>query len=259
MAGKTSNTLLLSSSIQYVINVVMTIPALLFVDRWGRRPTLLVGAFFMALWMFLNAGILGRYGKDPGPHGYHGIPEASMYLTGTPSTVLIASTYLFVASYAPTWGPVSWIYPPELYPMRVRGKAVALATSANWAFNFALAYFVPPAFVSIKWRVYVLFGVFLVAMFTHVFFLFPETARKSLEDVSAIFEDPDGIKYIGTPAWKTHKGAKGGEVEHGDEEENKLTYRQNSSESSGSPARGEKRAADAGVSHREDLSGASSE
>lgn len=42
MAGLTGNTLLVSSSIQYVINVVMTIPALLFVDRWGRRPTLLV-------------------------------------------------------------------------------------------------------------------------------------------------------------------------------------------------------------------------
>lgn len=61
---------------------------------------------------------------------------------------LIACTYLFVASYAPTWGPVSWVYPPELYPLRVRGKAVALATSSNWAFNTALGAFTPPAFES---------------------------------------------------------------------------------------------------------------
>lgn len=86
----------------------MTVPALLFVDRWGRRPTLLIGAFFMMAWMFINAGILATYGKDPGPEGFQGIKEASMYLTGTPSKVLIASTYLFVASYAPSWGPVSW-------------------------------------------------------------------------------------------------------------------------------------------------------
>ena len=41
-------------------------------------------------------------------------------------------------------------------------------------------------------------------MFIHVFFLFPETAGKTLEDVDHVFNDPNGIKYIGTPAWKTH-------------------------------------------------------
>lgn len=61
MAGLTGNTLLVSSSIQYVINVAMTVPALLFVDRWGRRPTLLVGAALMATWLFANAGILATY------------------------------------------------------------------------------------------------------------------------------------------------------------------------------------------------------
>lgn len=95
------------------------------------------------------------------------------------------------------------IYPPELFPLRVRGKAVALATSANWAFNFALGYFVPPAFVNIKWQTYLVFGVFCFSMFVHVFFLFPETAGKTLEEVVDIFEDPKGIKNIGTPAWKT--------------------------------------------------------
>lgn len=40
-------------------------------------------------------------------------------------------------------------------------------------------------------------------MFVHVFFLFPETAGKPLEEVTEMFEDPHGIKYLGTPAWKT--------------------------------------------------------
>lgn len=132
MAGLTGNTLLVSSSIQYVINVVMTVPALLYVDRIGRRPTLLVGAALMAIWLFANAGILATYGTNPGPGGVDGIPEASVSVTGAPSKAVIACSYLFVASYAPTWGPVSWIYPPELYPNHVRGKAVALATSGNW-------------------------------------------------------------------------------------------------------------------------------
>lgn len=42
-------------------------------------------------------------------------------------------------------------------------------------------------------------------MFIHVFFLFPETAGKTLEEAEAMFEDPQGIKYLGTPAWKTSK------------------------------------------------------
>lgn len=92
----------------------------------------------MATWLFANGGILAVYGTDPGPNGVGGIKEASVQVSGSASKAVIACSYLFVASYAPTWGPVSWIYPAELYPNRVRGKAVALATSGNWAFNFAL-------------------------------------------------------------------------------------------------------------------------
>jgi MFS family permease len=202
MAGLKGNNLLVSSSIQYVINVVMTVPALIWIDHWGRRPTLLVGAVFMAIWLFADAGILASYGTYQ-PDGVDGVKEASTLVHGSPAKAIIACSYLFVASYAPTWGPVSWIYPPELYPLRLRGKAVALATSANWAFNFALGYFVPPAFVNIQWRTYIIFGVFCVAMFIHVLFMFPETAGKSLEEITAIFEDPHGVQYIGTPAWKT--------------------------------------------------------
>lgn len=208
MAGLSGNNLLVSSSIQYVINVVMTVPALLYVDRWGRRPTLLVGAALMMTWQFANGALLAAYGNYAGPNGVGGVPEASYLVKGPASKAVIACSYLFVASFAPTWGPVSWIYPPELYPLRVRGKAVALATSANWAFNFALGYFVPPSFVSIQWRTYIIFGVFCAAMFVHVLFMFPETARKTLEEVEDLFTDPRGPKYIGTPAWKTHISTK---------------------------------------------------
>lgn len=115
----------------------------------------------------------------------------------------------------------------ELFPNHLRGKANALATSGNWAFNFALGYFVPPAFVSIKWKTYLVFAVFCVVMSEfplspltdkphlrtyiltshttaiHVFFMFPETAGKPLEEVTDMFEDPKGFRYIGTPAWRT--------------------------------------------------------
>lgn len=215
---------LLPSAIQFIINVLLTVPALIWMDRWGRRPTLLVGAFFMCLWMCVNAGLFAVYSRPARP-GEFDTPAESMAIAGPPAKAVIASTYLFVASYAPTWGPVSWTYPPELYPLRVRGKAVALATSGNWAFNFALAWFVPPTFEQQTWKTYVIFAVFLFAMFWHVFFLFPETANKPLEEVEAIFDvtKPGAIKFIGTPAWKTHNSRKDAmRVERHEDSEEKL-------------------------------------
>ncbi|EDU43577.1 AraJ Arabinose efflux permease [Pyrenophora tritici-repentis] len=196
MAGLSGNINLIASSIQYVINVLMTVPALLFMDRWGRRPMFVFGAVLMSAWMFANAGLMATYGEPAPPGGVDGIAEQSWKISGSPAWAVIACTYLFVASYAPTWGPASWVYPPEIFPLRIRGKAVALATSSNWIFNFALSYFVPPAFVNIQWKVYLIFGVFCATMAIHTFFLFPETAGKTLEDVEEMF-------MTGVPAWKT--------------------------------------------------------
>jgi hypothetical protein len=106
-----------------------------------------------------------------------------------------------------------------LFPLRVRGKAVAVTTASNWIFNFALSYFVPPAFVNIKWKVYILFGVFCTVMTLHVFFLFPETSGKTLEEVEELF-------LSGEKAWRTrvnyHKVVK---AEHGEvDPEKRLSF-----------------------------------
>jgi len=129
MAGLSGNTNLVASSIQYIINVLMTIPALLFMDRWGRRPMFVIGAVLMSIWMFTNAGLMASYGEPAPPGGIDNIAEQSWKIGGAPAKTVIACTYLFVASYAPTWGPASWVYPPEIFPLRIRGKAVAVATS----------------------------------------------------------------------------------------------------------------------------------
>lgn len=203
MTGYSGNANLLASSIQYVINVVMTVPALLWIDRYGRRHAMLVGALLMMTWMYANGAIMKTYGVVV-PGGINGVAAQSMSISGGPGKAVIACTYLFVASYAPTWGPASWIYPPELFPLRLRGLGVSMSTSGNWAFNTALGLFTPVAFQNIMWKTYILFGVFGTCMLIHVFFLFPETAGKTLEETQAMFEDPAGIKHVGTPAWKTH-------------------------------------------------------
>ena len=104
MAGLTGNTNLISSSIQYVINFVMTIPAILFVDRWGRRMTLMLGSAFMAVCLFTVAGLLAGYGHYV--DSVDGNEDVKWVVTGPPSKGVIAACYLFVAAFA-----VSWVSP----------------------------------------------------------------------------------------------------------------------------------------------------
>ena len=186
MAGLTGNVNLLASSIQYVVNVVFTLPAIMFLDRLGRRPMLLFGSTFMMVFLYAIAGTMATYGHDV-PGGF----EGSTVVTWTMNAdaphakgAVIACTYLLVATYSFTWAPISWCYPPELYPVRLRGKAVSLATSANWLFGFANSYYSPPAFQNLQWRVFLIFGSFNIAAGLHAFFLFPETKGLSLEGMT---------------------------------------------------------------------------
>ncbi|KAJ5273092.1 hypothetical protein N7478_008217 [Penicillium angulare] len=213
MAGLSGNSNLVASSISYVINVIMTIPTLFLVDRIGRRVILLSASVSLTVWWFICAGLMGGYGHAAPPGGIDNVPEESWSITGGPAKVVIACSYLVVASFAPSWGPISWVYPPELFPLRLRGKAVALATSSNWIFNFALSYYTPPAFVNIKWKTYLIFGVFCFAMTVHVFFCFPETAGRTLEEVDASLNS-------NTPAWRTRVGKRSFNDDSSDSNEN---------------------------------------
>ncbi|KAL2814354.1 general substrate transporter [Aspergillus cavernicola] len=195
MAGLSGSSNLVASSISSVINVVVTIPGLVFLDRIGRRPFLIGGSISLTIWWAVCAGLMGGYGNPAPPGGLNNIREQSWVITGAPAKVVIACSYLIVASFAPTWGPIEWVYPSELFPLRLRGKAAALSTASNWAVNFALSYFVPSAFVNINWKTYVIFAVFCFAMTLHVFFVFPETSGRTLEEVEDVFK---GVKL----AWK---------------------------------------------------------
>ncbi|KAK9469300.1 general substrate transporter [Lipomyces arxii] len=188
---------LLASSVQYVINMVMTVPAILWMDKWGRRPTLLLGSASMALWLFLIGGLLQHFGQ-PNP-----VPDQSytwVIIGHQPATRCIqAFTYLTVLSFAVSWGPVSWTYPPEIMPLRIRAKAVSLATAANWAANFALGLVVPPLLRAIRWWLFFIFGILNILAFAYVWFYAPETKQRTLEEMDEIFEH-------GEPLYKSFLG-----------------------------------------------------
>lgn len=131
---------------------------------------------------------------------------------GAASKAVISSTYLLVATYSTTWAPISWVYPAEIYPLRFRGKAVSVATSANWIFGFAISYFTPPAFQNLAWKTFLIFGTFNVAAGLHAYFFFPETKGKSLEgrmsphplhSLLTNLQDIDELFAKGVKAWRS--------------------------------------------------------
>ena len=74
------------------------------------------------------------------------------------SRAIVACSYLFVATFATSWGPTSWTYPAEIYPSKIRAKAVSLATATNWFWNMVLAFAVPPLLWNINYKMYYIFA-----------------------------------------------------------------------------------------------------
>lgn len=189
---------LLTASIQYIINVAMTLPAILYLDRFGRRPALLIGSFLMATWLFTTGALQASYGN---PNPDKSDKDISWVVPKEHSAVskgIVACSYLFVATFATTWGPTSWTYPSEIFPAKVRAKAVSLATASNWTWNCILAFAVPPLLWSINWKMYMIFGTFNALAFIHMFLTAPETKGKTLEEMDDVFDS-------GIPAWKAGK------------------------------------------------------
>lgn len=136
MEGAGIDNPLLTSSIQYIINVLMTVPAIIWMDRWGRRPTLLLGSLGMMVWLFISGAVQGAFGQHE--------PDPSSAVTwvmvdkANQAKAVVACSYLFVATFAISWGPVSWTMPAEVFPNKVRAKAVSLSTASNWAVGIPL-------------------------------------------------------------------------------------------------------------------------
>lgn len=114
------------------------------------------------------------------------------------SSAIVACSYLFVATFATTWGPTSWTYPAEIFPSKVRAKAVSLSTAANWFWNMILAFAVPPLLWNINWKMYMIFATFNGLSFIHMTLLAPETRGFTLEEMDDVFDS-------GRPAWKSYK------------------------------------------------------
>ncbi|KAI0805776.1 general substrate transporter [Xylaria sp. FL0064] len=158
-------------------------PAVWLVDRVGRRKLMLFGAAGQAATMAALAGAASLTGGDNPPKGA--------------SIAVIALLFVFNTFFAVGWLGMTWLYPAEIVPLKIRAPANALSTSANWIFNFLVVIITPIAFNNIGYKTYIIFAVINAFMIPSVYFFYPETAYRSLEEMDAIFHKVDGVKgYI---------------------------------------------------------------
>jgi MFS transporter, SP family, galactose:H+ symporter len=152
-----------------VVNVAMTVVALLLVDRVGRRPLLLIGL----TGMIIGLGVLGLAFQLPS-------------LSGSLGWIAEISLMLYVGAFAIGLGPVFWLLISEIYPLKIRGVAMSVATSANWGANL----FVALTFLTLiqatgRSSTFWIYGLVGVGAWLFTWFYVPETKGRSLEDIES--------------------------------------------------------------------------
>ena len=152
-----------------VVNVVFTLVAMQLIDRVGRRPLLLASLAGMAL----GLAVLGLAFSLP-------------QLSGSLGWIAVASLMVYVGSFAVGLGPVFWLILSEIYPLRIRGRAMSVGTVANWSANLIVALsFLTLTQVLGKAFTFWLYGVVTIGAWLFAFFLVPETKGKTLEEIEA--------------------------------------------------------------------------
>ncbi|CEG49968.1 major facilitator superfamily [Plasmopara halstedii] len=169
---------ILSVLILSIVNFISTIPAMRWVDIYGRRQLLLIGALGMITGHLVSA-ILFTIGCNSDTESA-GCSQSAGY-------AIIVATSFFVFNFAMSWGPVCWIYPAELFPLNVRSMAVSFSTMANWLMGVVMTWVVKLFPLLNINGVFFLFTGTCVMSGVFVYYMCPETAGILLEDIESLF------------------------------------------------------------------------
>ncbi|KAH6959776.1 putative MFS sugar transporter [Ilyonectria sp. MPI-CAGE-AT-0026] len=159
-----------ANSIPYVSATILT---WWLADKWGRRPLLILGGILMAIALCIVCAFT----------------EANISNTNVRAHGIYAFVVIYNAIYGFTWGPIPWLLPAEVFPLRARSKGMALATCSNWLFNFAIGMSAPDAFDGIGGYYYVIIAGFCLISVALAKFYYVETANHTLEEIALAFGD----------------------------------------------------------------------
>lgn len=168
--GQTSRILAAANGTEYFLASLISIWT---IERFGRRVLMLWGSVGMIGSMAILA-IMNHLSEN--------------HVGGSkPGVVSAVFLFVFNSFFAIGWLGIPWLYPAEVVPLKIRAPANGLSTSANWIFNFMVVMITPVSFNSIGYKTYVIFAVINAFMLPVIYFFYPETAYRSLEEIDTIF------------------------------------------------------------------------
>ncbi len=149
-----------------VVNIVFTLVAIFTVDRFGRKPLLIIGSVGMAAGAFA---------------------VALCDQMGIKGIVPVLSVIVYAAFFMMSWGPICWVLISEIFPNTIRGKAVAIAVAFQWVFNYLVSSTFPALYDFSPMFAYSLYGIICLLAALFVWRCVPETKGKTLEDMTALW------------------------------------------------------------------------
>ena len=165
--GAAKDASLLQTIVMGLVNVVFTVVAILTVDKWGRKPLLITGSIGMAIGM-IAIGMLSFF-----------------EVIGISTLVFII---VYTASFMMSWGPICWVLIGEIFPNKIRGKAIAIAVATQWAANYFISSTYPAMMELSGGVTYMFYGVMSILSAVFVWKMVPETKGKSLEEMEEVIE-----------------------------------------------------------------------
>ncbi len=165
--GAAKDASMLQTVIMGLVNVIFTVLAIYTVDKWGRKPLLIVGSSGMAIGMFCIAGL------------------SYFEIIGVSTLVFII---IYTASFMMSWGPITWVLIAEIFPNKIRGRAVAIAVAAQWASNYLISSTYPAMMEFSGALTYGFYGLMSILSLIFVWKFVPETKGRTLEDMEHLWQ-----------------------------------------------------------------------
>ena len=167
--GAATDAALLQQIVVGAVNLSFTVLAILTVDRFGRRPLMIVGALVMAVSML----VLG-----------------TTFYTHSVGIGSLACMLVYTAGFAMSWGPVCWVLLAEIFPNAVRSTVMSVAVAAQWIANFLVSWTFPMLdknpYLTEQFNhgmAYWLYGVMGILAALFIWKFVPETKGKTLEEM----------------------------------------------------------------------------
>ncbi|KZV68274.1 general substrate transporter [Peniophora sp. CONT] len=178
--GLTGNTIsLLATGVVGIVMHLATYPAVIWVDKLGRKPVLISGAFLMAACHFIVAILTGLYHDSWPEHVAAGWGACAL-------------VWIFAIAFGYSWGPCAWIIVAEIWPLSTRAKGMSIGASSNWMNNFIVGQVTPTMLKNIGFGTFVFFGAFSFMGGLFIWFFTPETKGLTLEEMDEVFGDEAG-------------------------------------------------------------------